>query len=136
MLRYHSVAWQAGSGYTFYVIFNKNKWNSLPADVRQIIDETAKSYIEPWAIEWNKVDLDGVKFFKEQGGQVVPISEKEIQRWVKAVEPVIGDYKRDMIAKGFKGAEVDSWISFIKERISYWKGQEKVRKIPTAYEVK
>jgi len=136
VLKYHSVAWQAGSGYTFYVIFNKNKWNSLPADVRQVIDETAKSYIEPWAIEWNKVDLDGVKFFKEQGGQVVPIAEKEIQRWVKAVEPVIGDYKRDMIAKGFKGAEVDSWISFIKERISYWKGQEKARKIPTAYEVK
>ena len=136
VLRYHSVAWQAGSGYTFYVIFNKNKWNSLPADVRQVIDETAKSYIEPWAIAWNKVDLDGAKFFKEQGGQVVPIPEKEIQRWVKAVEPVIGDYKRDMVAKGYKAAEVDSWIQFIKERISYWKGQEKVRKIPTAYEVK
>jgi hypothetical protein len=38
-----------------------------------------------------------------------------------------------MIAKGFKGAEVDSWIQFIKERISYWKAQEKARKIPTAY---
>ncbi len=136
VLKYHSVAWQAGSGYTFYVIFNKNKWNSLPADVRQIIDETAKTYIEPWAVEWNKVDLDGAKFFKEQGGQVIPVPEKEIQRWVKAVDPVISDYKRDMVAKGYKAAEVDSWIQFMKERISYWKGQEKARKIPTAYEVK
>ena len=133
VLKYHSVAWQAGSGYTFYVIFNKKKWESLPADARKIIDETAKSYIEPWAIEWNKVDLDGLKFFKEQGGTVVPIADAEIQRWVKAVEPVIAEYKKDMVAKGFKAEEVDGWIKFIKERIAYWKNQEKVKKIPTAY---
>ena len=133
VLKYHSVAWQAGSGYTFYVIFNKKKWESLPADARKIIDETAKSYIEQWAIEWNKVDLDGLKFFKEQGGTVVPIADAEIQRWVKAVEPVIAEYKKDMVAKGFKAEEVDGWITFLKERIAYWKNQEKVKKIPTAY---
>jgi TRAP-type transport system periplasmic protein len=133
VLKYHSVAWQAGSGYTFYVIFNKNKWNSLPADVRKVIDETAKSYIEPWSIEWNRVDLDGLEFFKKQGGQVIPIPDKEIQRWVKAVDPVIADYKKDMVSKGFKAEEVDGWIKFIKERIEYWKGQEKAKKIPTAY---
>lgn len=134
VLRYHSVAWQAGSGYTFYVIFNKNKWNSLPAEAKKVIDETAKAYIDPWAIEWNKTDLDGLEFFKQQGGQVVPIPDAEIQRWVKAVQPVIDDYKKDMVAKGYKAAEVDSWIKFIKERIAYWKEQEKARKIPTAYQ--
>ncbi len=133
VLRYHSVAWQAGSGYTFYVIFNKAKWDSLPADCKKVIDETAQSYIEPWAVEWNKTDLDGLKFFKDQGGQVISIPDSEIQRWVKAVEPVINKYKQDMIGKGFKAAEVDSWISYIKERIAYWKEQEKAKNIPTAY---
>ena len=134
VLKYHTEAYQAGSGYTFYVIFNKNKWNSLPADVRKVIDETARTYIDPWAIEWNKTDLDGLEFFKQQGGQVVPIPEAEVQRWVKAVQPVIDDYKKDMVSKGFKAAEVDGWIKFIKERIAYWKGQEQARKIPTAYQ--
>jgi TRAP-type transport system periplasmic protein len=133
LLKYHSVAWQAGSGYTFYVIFNKKKWDSLPPDVQKVFDETAKAYIEPWSVAWNQVDLDGLEFFKQQGGTVVPIPETEIQRWVKAVEPVIADYKKDMVSKGFKGEEVDSWIKFIKERIAYWKGQEKAKKIPTAY---
>ncbi|OPY70336.1 MAG: Monocarboxylate 2-oxoacid-binding periplasmic protein precursor [Syntrophorhabdaceae bacterium PtaU1.Bin034] len=133
VLKYHSVAWQAGSGYTFYVVANKNKWNSLPADVKQVIDETAKKYIEPWGIGYNKVDLDGLEFFKQQGGQVIPIPDAEIKRWLTAVEPVIAKYKQDMIAKGFKGEDVDAWIKFLKERIAYWTTQEKARKIPTAY---
>lgn len=133
VLKYHSVAWQAGSGYTFYVIFNKDKWNSLPEEAKKVFDETAKAYIEPWAIEWNGVDLEGLDFFKKQGGQVIPIPEAETQRWIKAVEPVIADYRKDMVAKGFSAEEVNGWIKFIKERIEYWKGQEKARKIPTAY---
>jgi TRAP-type transport system periplasmic protein len=132
VLKYHNLAWQAGSGYTFYVIFNKNKWNSLPEEARKVIDETAKTYIDPWAIEWNKTDLAGLEFFKQQGGQTIPITD--IPKWVQAVQPVIDTYKKDMVAKGFKAEEVDSWINFLKERIAYWKGQEKARKIPTAYD--
>jgi TRAP-type C4-dicarboxylate transport system substrate-binding protein len=133
VLKYHSVAWRAGSGYTFYVIFNKNKWNTLPADAKKVFLDLAKEFIEPWAIAWNQVDLDGKDFFLQKGGQIIPIPETELQRWTKAVEPVIADYKKDMVAKGFKGEEVDGWIKFIKERIEYWKNEEKVRKIPTAY---
>jgi TRAP-type transport system periplasmic protein len=133
VLKYHSVAWQAGSGYTFYVVVNKNKWNSLPANIRQVIEETAKTYIEPWGIGYNKQDLEGLEFFKQQGGQVIQIPDAEIKRWQKAVEPVILKYKQDMVAKGFNAGEVEEWIKFLKERISYWKGQEKARKIPTAY---
>lgn len=133
VLKYHTTAYLAGSGYTFYVLFNKNKWNSLPAEAKKVIDETARAYIEPWAIEWNKTDIDGREFFYKNGGKTVEIAPAELQRWVKAVQPVIDDYKKDMVAKGFKAEEVDGWISFIKERIEYWKGQEKARKIPTAY---
>jgi TRAP-type C4-dicarboxylate transport system substrate-binding protein len=86
VMKYHSVAWQAGSGYTFYVAVNKKKWNSLPADVRQIIDETAKTYIEPWGIGYNRVDLEGLEFFKQRGGKVIQIPDAEINRWLKAVE--------------------------------------------------
>jgi hypothetical protein len=63
----------------------------------------------------------------------VAIPDAEVSKWTKAVEPVIADYKKDMVSKGYKAAEVDSWISFIKERVDYWKGQEKAKNIPTAY---
>jgi TRAP-type C4-dicarboxylate transport system substrate-binding protein len=133
ILRFHTTSYMAGSGYTFYVIFNKAKWNSLPAEAKQVFTETAGQYIDLWAVEWNKTDIVGKEYFLEKGGQIIPLSEAEIARWSKAVEVVIADYKKDMVSKGFAAAEVDSWISFIKERIAYWKGQEKARKIPTAY---
>lgn len=133
ILRYHTTSYMAGSGYTFYVIFNKTKWNSLPAEAKQVFTELSTKYIELWAVEWNKTDIVGKDFFLEKGGQIVPLSDAEMARWSKAVEVVTGDYKKDMVSKGFAAAEVDSWISFIKERITYWKGQEKVKKIPTAY---
>jgi TRAP-type C4-dicarboxylate transport system substrate-binding protein len=115
------------------VIFNKAKWNSLPAEAKQVFTEMAGQYIDLWAVEWNKTDIVGKEYFLEKGGQIIPLSEAEMARWSKAVEVVIADYKKDMVSKGFAAAEVDSWISFIKERIAYWKNQEKARKIPTAY---
>ncbi len=133
VLRYHTTSYMAGSGYTFYVIFNKAKWDSLPEEAKKVFTELSSHYIDLWAVEWNKTDIAGKEFFLQKGGQIIPISDHEMARWSKAVEVVISDYKKDMIAKGFKASEVDSWISFIKERIDYWKKQEKDKKIPTAY---
>jgi TRAP-type C4-dicarboxylate transport system substrate-binding protein len=36
-------------------------------------------------------------FLKSQGGQVIPLSDAEANRWVKAVQPVLADYKKGMI---------------------------------------
>jgi TRAP-type C4-dicarboxylate transport system substrate-binding protein len=133
VLKYHTTAYVAGSGYTFYVIFNKVRWNSLPADVKKVFTDLSAEYVDKWAIEWNKTDIDGRDFFYSKGGQTTEIAPAELARWSAAVQPVLADYKKDMVSKGFKAAEVDAWIAFLKERIEYWKGQEKARNIPTAY---
>ncbi len=133
VLKYHTAAWQAGPGYTFYVIFNRAKWDSLPADVKKVFTDLSAEYIDKWAIEWNKTDIDGREFFLSKGGQIVSITDAERARWAKAVEPLINDYKKEMASKGFKAADVDAWLAFIRERMEYWKGQEKARNIPTAY---
>ena len=132
--KYVTESWKVGSVFGFYVAMNKNKYNALPADMKKLFDTTSKEYIEKWAKDWNEIDIEGREFLKSQGGQIVPISDAEAARWVKAAEPVIGEFKKDLVSKGYKEAEVDSWISFIKERIEYWKAQEKAQKIPTAYQ--
>jgi len=132
--KYVTASWHIGSVFSFYLVMNKAKWNSLPADVQKTITEYSKDFLDRWLLEWNAIDIEGREWFLKQGGQVLPLSDAESARWVKAADPVIGDYKKDMVAKGYKPAEVDGWISFIKERIEYWKGQEKVKKVPTAYQ--
>jgi TRAP-type C4-dicarboxylate transport system substrate-binding protein len=133
LLKYTTESWKLGSVYTFYIVMNKQKWNSLPPDVQKVFTETSNEFIEQFAVGFNQIDIEGRDFFLKQGGKMVPISDSESAKWVKAVEPVIENFKKDMVKKGFKTAEVDSWLSFIKERIEYWKGQEKTRKIPTPF---
>ena len=131
--KYASATWKVGSVFQFYVVFNKRKWDSLPADVKKGITDHTNEFINRWAVEWNKIDIEGKDYFTKLGGQVLPVSDAEQAKMVKAVEPVITDYKKDLVSKGFKAAEVDQWVSFIKERIEYWKAQEKAQKVPTVY---
>lgn len=132
--KYVTASWKVGSAYCFYVLMNKQKWDSLPDDVKKVINEFSKEFTERWAVEWNNIDIGGREYFTKQGGQIVAISDAESARWVKAAQPVIDDYKKDLISKGYKAEEIDSWLSFVKERIEYWKGQEKAKNIPTAYQ--
>jgi TRAP-type transport system periplasmic protein len=131
--KYSSATWKVGSVFQFYVVMNKRRWDSLPPDVKKVISDHTKEFVGRWAVEWNKIDIEGKDYFTKLGGQVLPVSDAEQAKMVKAVEPVIVDYKKDLVAKGFKAAEVDGWVSFIKERIEYWKTQEKAQKIPTVY---
>lgn len=112
----------------------KQKFDSLPPEIQKELTEFAKEFIERWAVEWNAIDIEGREFLKSNGGQIVPLSDAEASRWVKASEPVVAGFKKDLISKGYTEKEVDSWLKFIQERIQYWKGQEKAKKIPTAYQ--
>ena len=133
LLKYTTESWKLGSVYTFYIVMNKQKWNSLPADVQKVFTDVSTELIEDYAVGFNAIDIEGRDFSMKQGGKMVPLSDAESARWVKAVQPVIADFKKDMVSKGYKAAEVDGWLSFIGERIEYWKAQEKARKIPTPF---
>ena len=133
LLKYNTESWKVGSVYAFYVVMNKQKWEKLPPDMQKLFTEVSDEFIEKYAVGFNNIDIEGRDYFLKQGGRMIPISDAESAKWIKAVQPVISDYKKDLISKGHKAAEVDSWLSFIKERIEYWKAQEKAKKIPTAF---
>ncbi len=133
VIKYATTTWKVGSCDTFYVVMSKKKWDSLPPDVQKVFSAVTEEYKEKWAKLWNDIDIEGVDFFKKQGGQVIELSDAELARWSKAAEPVFADFKKDIAGKGYTPAEIDSWLSFIKERIEYWKGQEKAKKIATVY---
>ena len=133
LLKYDSGSWKVSSVNIFYLIMNKSKWASLPPDMQALISDYSGPFLEEWTVAWNRIDIEGKDFFLKQGGKTVPISDKEMERWARAVEPVITDYKKDMVSKGYKPAEIDGWVGFVRERIEYWKGQEAARKIAAAY---
>ena len=133
VIKYATTSWKVGSCDTFYVVMSKKKWDSLPADVQKVITNVTSEYKEKWAVLWNDIDIEGLDFFKKQGGEVIPLDDTELARWAKAAEPVTAGFKKDLMGKGYQAGEIDGWLSFIKERIEYWKGQEKAKKIATVY---
>ena len=98
-----------------------------------MIMKVSKKYIGLFAVGFNKVDIAGRDFFLSKGGKMVKISNREINRWKRAVKPVIADYKKDVIAKGYSARQVNSWLRFVRKRIKYWSTQERRRKIPTPF---
>jgi TRAP-type C4-dicarboxylate transport system substrate-binding protein len=134
LIKYVTASWRVGSAYCFYVVMNKQKWNSLPADVQKVMTDFSKEFIERWTVEWNNIDIEGRDFFKSNGGKIESVLDADSPKWVKAVQPVIDDYKKDLISKGNKAGDVDEWIGFVNKRIQYWKSQEKAKNIPTTFQ--
>ena len=128
-----TASWRTGGCFGFYVTMSKRKWDELPPDMQKLFTEVSNEYKDKWGIAFNGIDVGGIQFLKNHGGQVITLSAAETARWVKAVQPLIADFKKDLMSKGYKEQEVDAWFNFIKERTEYWKTQEKARKIPNIY---
>ncbi len=132
----HATLSQRGAGlvFTFYVIMSKDKWDSLPNDIKTVFTQVSAEFKDKYGFTSNQIDIAGRDFFKEKGGQLYPLSDEEVKRWQKAVEPVIAQQVKDIQAKGGTKAETDEYVKFISERIDYWSKQEKERKIPSAHQ--
>ena len=113
---------------------DKKKWDSLPNDVKKVFTDLSPVYADKLGVQWNELEVEGIEAMKAQGGQLLQIPAAEDAKWAKALEPLMGEYKKEMVGKGYKEAEVDSWFKFMQERIEHWKGVEKSRKIPTAFQ--
>jgi TRAP-type C4-dicarboxylate transport system substrate-binding protein len=134
IIRYATASYKISVAGTFSLVMNKEKYNSLPADIKKIFDDLCTEYFNKQLPMWNQQDIDGREFFKSKGGTLSYLTDAESKRWIKAVEPVIEEYKKYLVSKGLTQKEVDDIIQFAKERIPYWIKMEKQQKIPTAYE--
>lgn len=78
----------------FYVTMNNNKWNSIPEDLQKIIIDTTLKFQDEVGIGlWDKQNEDALKWaVEEEGMEVIELPEEEMERWIKAVEPMLDKY--------------------------------------------
>ena len=111
-----TAAFSAAYTTTFFVVMNKDKWNSFPADIREIIEDINKEWIVKHAEAWDTSDLIGAQYFLSKGGTIWGLDSKESARWAKAVAPVADKYIADMKKKGFSDAE--KYVDFVKAALA------------------
>lgn len=117
--------WPLGQVYTFYIVMNKKTWDNLPPDLQKIItDYVQGDFNKKLTDMWNQVDIEGLKYAREAGYNIVQISQEDLPKWKQLAEKVIEGYINNMVAKGYSREEVNGWISYIRERIDYWTKQQ------------
>jgi len=117
--KYLTNSWIVGPSYPMYVIINKGSYDKLPPDVKAALDKLSAEYRDRFAMMWNAIDFDGRDAIVKAGGEYINLSKEEEARWTKAVQPVIEDYVKRMVSRGFSESEVRGWIKFLRDRTAY-----------------
>jgi TRAP-type C4-dicarboxylate transport system substrate-binding protein len=112
--KYGTLDFAAAYTTSFYVVMNKSKWNALPPDVQKIISEINKEWIVKHGQAWVDSDEEGKQFFQSKGGQLINLDAKEMERWKKAVTPILDAYAESLTKQGLNGKEI---VDFTVKRV-------------------
>lgn len=96
------------SAYTtsFFVVMNKDKWNALPDDVKKTIEEINQEWIPKTGDAWDASDQEGYDMIKEEGVELIELSEEEGKKWAEAVQPLLSAWVEKITKAGFPGDEI------------------------------
>ena len=86
---------------SFVVVMNKNSWNSLPDDVKEVLSGLGEEQ-SVWTGQYmDKHVEESMKWAQEkQGVQVIKLSPEEKARWDAKLKPLIDKWLEDTEAKG------------------------------------
>lgn len=92
---------------TFFVVINKNVWASLSPEAQQAMTDVSLEWITKHGQAWDDSDAEGLEFFLAQkGNAVVTLDPAEAERWIKAMEPIFGEYEAECAKAGADGKAV------------------------------
>jgi len=106
-----------GSSYStgFFVVMNKAKWNSIPADAKEIIQKINEEWITKTARTWDDIDEEGKLLMSQPGKKMLKLSKEEDARWAAKVRPILDDYVKATKAKGLPGDQALKFcLEFLK----------------------
>jgi len=106
IVKYSTECYAISPSSAFFVVMNKKKWDSLPADAKAAIEKINEEWIIKQGKVWDEVDQEGKAFAAKKGHKSIALSAQEQTKWTAAVKPVLDDYVKKTKAKGLPGDEV------------------------------
>jgi len=118
VVKYVTGCYDVGNTTDMFVVMNKDKWDSLPGDIKEIFTEVSEEWIEKHAKVWTYYDKVGIDYFLSfEGRELIELSPEEMARWVEATQPLIDEYIEDKTAMGLPAAD---YQEYLLERTKYW----------------
>lgn len=92
-------------GYTtaMFVTMNRQKWNSLPPEIKKIFEEVSNEWIDKHGKAWNDADNEAREMLAEMGKEIIELPEEETKKWQEKIRPILDIYAKAAEAKGLPG---------------------------------
>lgn len=104
---YATIAYLAAYTTNFFVVMNKNKWDSIDPKDQKIIEEINQEWANKTGEAWDSSDAEGLEFFLSQkGNELIKLDDQEAARWGDAVAPLIAEYAKKISGQGVDGQKV------------------------------
>ncbi|MGE7472569.1 TRAP transporter substrate-binding protein [Bosea sp. NPDC003192] len=88
----------------FILGMNQARYDSLPADLRAIIDRNSGAVLSRQAGQvWDSTIEPARQLAKARGNTFTTLTDEEYQRWIRATDPVIADWIKEVRTKGADG---------------------------------
>lgn len=89
---------------TIILAMNKDRYESLPENIRAAIDAESGEVLSAFAsqVMWD-YDAPARKIAVDRGNNIVTLDEAEVARWKEKAQPVIDRWVADMATKGIDG---------------------------------
>ncbi|MBF0280324.1 MAG: TRAP transporter substrate-binding protein [SAR324 cluster bacterium] len=92
---------------TFQISMNKNSYNSLPADLKKVIDDLSGiEFAKEVGRIWTNSEVGGINLAVKSGNEHIEIGEDELKRFRAKLEPVVERWISEVEKKGIDGRKL------------------------------
>lgn len=89
----------------FALVMNKQRWEGLPAELQQAIEEASRpEFVRELGVLWDADELPGYKLAVEAGDEIIELEDAERERFVEASQPVLEEWVAKVDGMGLDGA--------------------------------
>lgn len=102
---------------TFAVVMNKDKWNSLPADVKKVFDDLSREQADWTGTYVDNHVKESLKWSKEKyNHQLLKFSSKDQAEIQRLTKPMIDEYVKKVTAMGLPGEQIIKDVYQLKNK--------------------
>jgi len=88
------------------ITVNMDSWNSLPAEVQQILVEVGEGYLEYESEYISKVHAEDLAFMEANGVKVATLGREEQIAWAASLADIVNGAVKRLDESGYPGAEI------------------------------
>ena len=103
VIRYSTNCKQIGYTTAMFVVMNRTKWASLPQNIQETITIVNQEWSDVHGLAWDALDDQGRDFSIQNKNFIFELSDKEVEKWKKAIEQVMYHYVDKTQVKNLQG---------------------------------